>query len=248
MSIPKPKINPALCKLNDDELITDPTRYTPSSSHDISLESLKKEFDAFERIDMQNDRHQKELHEMFPDWLLQQTSERNRKRFMAMSRYDRKNHTFVGGCFENTPSYCTLVSHKRRRLPIGKWIARKGTHPNASLFIIIYPNGEPIYFIEGLHDALTAVLIGINFVMVPYAGYRNQDPTQIQQEVSGRDVVFLVEDKPAYECMIRLVEQIQDFAKSIVLKQLGDSDSKMDLSDYVQTYNSIKEVIHELRT
>ena len=243
----KPNIDPSLYKLNDADLISDSNQYSPSTINDISPEALKKEFDSFEHIDLQNESHRKELDEMFPDWLIPQSSERNLRQFMDMGRYDRKSNTYVGGCFENTPEYCHLVSYKKRRLPIGKWITRKGTHPNSSLFIVIYPDGEPIYFIEGLHDSHTATLLGINFVMIPYAGYKNLNSTLIQKEVSGRDIVFLVEDEAAYTCMLRVVEQIQDDAKSIRLKYLGDTDTKMDLSDYVQKFNTIKEVINGLQ-
>lgn len=247
MSTPKPNINIELYKLNDTELISNPNQYSPSTINDCSLEALKEEFDAFERIDLQNDSHRKELDLMFPNWLILQASERNLKRFMLMSRYDSKNNTFIGGCFENTPDYCRLVSHKKRRLSIGKWITRKGTHPNSSLFIIIYPDGKPIYFIEGIHDSHTATLLGINFVMIPYAGYKNQDSTLIKKEVSGRDVIFLVEDKAAYTCMLRLAKQIEDDAKGIKLKNLGNTDRKIDLSDYVKNFNSIKEVTDGLQ-
>jgi len=242
----KPNINPELHKINDTDLISDTNQYSQSVKSDISLEALKKEFDSFERIDLQNDSHRKELDLMFPNWLILQASERNLKRFMSMSRYDRKNNTFIGGCFENTPEYCNLVSFKKRRLAIGKWITRKGTHPNSSLLIIIYPDGEPIYFIEGIHDSLTAVLLGINFVMVPYAGYRNTDPSHLQREVAARNVIFLVEDAAAYKCMKKLAVQIQDSAKSIKLKPLEDSQKKVDLSDYIKNFKTIKEVINGL--
>ena len=247
MSTPKPNINTELYKLNNTDLIPDVNQYTPSTANDISLEALKEEFYSFERIDFKNDSHRKELNEMFPDWLILQSSERNLKRFMAMSRYDRKNNTFIGGCFENTPEYCNLVSLKKRRMSIGKWITRKGTHPNSSLFIIIYPDGEPIYLIEGIHDSLTAVLLGINFVMIPYAGYRNTDPSHLKREVVARDVIFLVEDAAAYKCMKRLAVLMQDSAKSIKLKHLGNINRKIDLSDYVKKFKSIKEVIDVLQ-
>ena len=238
-----PNINVSLFKLDG----VDTSTYRSSSEEDICLKRLQKEFDAFERIDLQNDSHRKELNKMFPEWLMMQSSDLNIKRLMAMSRYDSKNNTYVGGCFENTPEYCNLVSFKKRRLAIGKWITRKGTHPNSSLFIIIYPDGKPIYFIEGIHDSHTATLLGINFVMIPYAGYKNQDSTLIQKEVTGRDVIFLVEDKAAYTCMLRLAKQIEDNAKSIKLKHLGNTDRKIDLSDYVKNFKSIKEVTDGLQ-
>ena len=57
----KPYIDTELYKLNDTDLISDANRYSPSAPNGISLEALKKEFDSFERIDLQNDSHSKEL-------------------------------------------------------------------------------------------------------------------------------------------------------------------------------------------
>jgi len=242
MSNLKPNIDTSLFKLNDTDLISDSNQYSPSTSSDISLDTLKKEFDSFERIDIEDESHKKELDAMFPGWLIPQASKRDLKRFMTMSRYDRKKDIFVGGCFENAPWYCNLVSYKRRRLPAGKWITRKGTHPNSSLFFVIYPDAKPIFFVEGIHDALTAVLLGINFIMIPYSGYKCGDPSHLKREVEGRDVVFLVEDGAAYSCMSRVAGQIDNSARSIMLLELDDTKEKMDVSEYIRKYKTIQEV------
>ncbi len=251
MNKPKPPIiDPSLYKI--DDLITGQSdlRFCKNdkSQEDLSLDQIKKEFDNFSRIDINNPVHHEELLKMHPPWLLKQASEMKYKRYLSMNRYDNKNGTFVAGCYENTPRYCRLVSYKRRRTSVGKWITRKGTHPNASVFIDIRPDGSPVFVVEGVHDAATAELLGISFIMIPYAGFRLTDSTLLQKEVAEREVVFLVEDEAAHKCMKKVAEHLRKSARKIYLKQLGSNDAKADLSNYVQNFNTIEEVINGLQT
>jgi len=59
--------------------------------------------------------------------------------------------------------------------------------------------------------------------------------------------VFLVEDEPAYKCMRRLSKSFAETANSIVLKQLGNTGMKVDLTDYIQQFNSIEEANNGLQ-
>ncbi len=161
-----------------------------------------------------------------------------------MCKYDSKNKTAVVGCFRNSPLKFELISYKRRRFYGKKWITRKGTHPNGTPFIRIYSDDRTVYIVEGHHDMLTAVLLGLDFIMIPTAGFK--DATLIKNEVVGRDVVFIVEDRPAFLCMSKLALAIEEVASSVVLKQLVQGQ-KFDLSDYVMTKNSIVEVHNGLK-
>ena len=246
----KPNIDPSLYKIDDSIMKQSNLSYTGNGDKDknIPLEQIRREFDSFQAINFDNSAHQKELLQIFPSWLLEQASDTNIKHFLNMNRYDIRNNTFIAGCFENAPTYCRLVSYKWRQLPRGKWITKKGTHPNSSVFIKIYPDKRAVFILEGVRDAATAVLLGINFIMIPYAGYRNPNPEKLQQEVTDRDLVFLVEDEAAYKCMSVLAQLLAQTANRVTLKQLNNkNNSKVDLSDYIQNFNTIQEVKNGLQ-
>ncbi len=165
-----------------------------------------------------------------------------------MSRFDRRSNSFVVGCFENQPFDFVLLSYKWRYKDGIKWKTRAGTSPNSTPLVRIYTDNEPIYIIEGHRDSLTAVLLGLDFIMIPYAGFKLREPGNLQKEVDGRDVIFLVEDGAAYKCMYEVAEQLKETANRIQLIELSDSDRKMDLSDFAQQYNHIQEVKDVLQT
>ncbi len=185
---------------------------------------------------------------MFPKYLIEQADPDDMELFLSMSRFDSKNNTFVVGCFENKSIDFQLISYKYKMLGGVKWRTRGGTSPNRIALVRIYSDNAPIFVLEGHKDSLTAVLLGLDFIMLPYAGYRNSEQVDLQKEVLGRDVVFLVEDEPAYKCMKRVSRPFAETADSIVLKQLGgDTGIKVDLSDYIQQFNNIKEVANALQ-
>jgi len=166
---------------------------------------------------------------------------------LAMSKYDNRNQTFVAGCFDNQPFDFKLISYKPRVKDGVKWKTRAGTSPNGTPFVRIFTDEGTVYVLEGHRDALTAVLLGLDFIMIPYAGFRVKEPSVLQDEVSDRDLVFIVEDKAAYECMVKVAEYLKVTAKSICLIELRDTEEKVDLSDYVENFNTIQEVIDGLR-
>jgi hypothetical protein len=83
--------------------------------------------------------------------------------------------------------------------------------------------------------------------MVPYAGFNLRNATFLQNEIQKRNLVFLIEDKPAYICMKKIAEELTDFAQSITLLALGDINEKIDLSDFVTKFKNIKEAINGLQ-
>lgn len=214
---------------------------------EIPSEILDIEFNKFERIDFDNSTHKKELQYMFPGWLLETSHRVDMDLFIIMCRYDKENNTFVTGCFRNDPLDFRLISYKRKWYMGSKWRTRKNTHPNGTPFVRIFTESNIIFVLEGQKDSLSGILLGLDFIMLPYAGYRNSNPVELQKEVAGRDVIFLVEDKAAYECMKRLVPAFEVTANSVVLRQLDGKGNKVDLSDYVHKFNNIQEVISGLQ-
>jgi len=238
----KPNIDISKYKIDDK----DTYGYVSSSDNNaISLEQVAKEFNtSFVPIDINHPSHKEELSNMFPLWLYKTANNCDSELFHSMCRYDPKNKTSVVACFRNNLLEFECISFKRRRFYGKKWMTRKGTHPNGTPFVRIYSDNGTIYVVEGHHDMLVAVLLGLDFIMLPNAGFK--DATLIKNEVSGRDIVFIVEDRPAFLCMSKLALAIKEVASSVVLKQLAQGQ-KFDLSDYVMTKNSIEEVHNELK-
>lgn len=199
----------------------------------LPLEQIEAEFMRF-NPDVPRD----EILQIVPGWLLETADQADRDLFRAMLRYDARNHTAVTGCFDNQPFNMQIVSYKRRRFMGGKWITRKNTHPNNTPFIRIFTDEQPVTIIEGHHDALTAALLGLDFIMIPTASYRGGIEND---EVQGRDLLFIVEDIKAYLVMRRLAEELEPYASGISLKQLRRGE-KMDLSDLTEQSKSIQEV------
>ncbi len=213
----------------------------------IPLEQIEKEFDSFESIDFNNPIHREEILSMFPEYLITESDKADMDLFLAMSRHDRKHQTFIAGCFENQSVTFQLLSHKWHFKDDSKWKTRYGTHPNSTPFVRIATDDKPIYFIEGHKDSLAAILLGLDFVMLPNAGYKYEKYPSLSKEVEARDIIFLVEDEAAHKCMFPLSQVLAETAKSIILKLLsGQSDEKMDLSDYIQNFKTVKEVINGL--
>jgi hypothetical protein len=243
----KPNINLSLYKLDYGESMQEGDSLIQAKDFQkVPLTKLKSEFDTFEQINLKNAEHKREILSMFPDYLVNDADQADKDLFHAMSRYDKRNHTFVVGCVDTSTGF-TLISYKWKQKGEVKWRTRGGTHPNSTPFVRIFTDSEPIMVIEGHKDSLTAILLGLDFIMLPYAGYRISDPSYLQKEIKGRGVVFLVEDEAAHTCMEKTAEQFSDTAKKILLKQLGCTDTKIDLSDYVQHFNTIKEAVDGLR-
>lgn len=213
----------------------------------LSSGEIEKEFNSLEKIDISDENHRRALHELFPSYLISQRDDVDWELFLSMSRYDRRNQTFVAGCFDNQPLDFKLISYKPRVKDGVKWKTRAGTSPNSTPFVRIYTDSEIIYIPEGHRDSLTAVLLGLDFIMIPYAGFRLKEPSELQCEIRNRDLVFIVEDEAAYKCMTKVAEHIKETVKSICLIELSDTDEKVDLSDYVKNFKTIQEVIDGLR-
>jgi len=189
----EPNIDVSLFKIDAEQMVSGKR---VGDIKPVPLEQLEKEFNSFERIDLDDVTHKEVLRTLFSDYLIDSTNEADRQLFLSMSRFDRRHSTFVTGCFDNeSTEEFRLISHKPQMKDGVKWKTRAGTSPNSTPLVRIFTDDGTIYFIEGHRDALTAILLGLDFVMIPYAGYKAADPSYLQNEVAGREVVFLVEEK-----------------------------------------------------
>lgn len=207
---------------------------------EISSEQLQKEFDSFERIDIKNTKHYTELLNVIPYWLYETANKEDLALFTTITRYDSKNDTLVSGWYENSLIDFKMITYKRRRLYGDKWRNRKSTHPNQVSFSRIYDEAKPIFIIEGMRDALTAVLLGLNFIAIPTTSFNNFD--DINQAIKPTDeVIFICEDMQGYASMSYLSGFIP---KSRLLTFIRNKDEKIDLSDFVMSRCSVLEVFN----
>jgi len=104
-----------------------------------------------------------------PKWVYVQTTKEAIAEFKSVTTYDFKNKTLVIKIHDYQGK---LISYKRRRFNNGKWITAKDTHPNNQCLISIKSDVNHIYVVEGHHDFLTVVLLGIDAVMIPTVNYK----------------------------------------------------------------------------
>lgn len=207
---------------------------------EVSSEQLQREFNTFERINPSDIHHKEELLAINPYWLYDIAQKEDIDLFLSVTRYDRKNNTLVSGWYKNSLLDFEIITYKRRRLNSGKWINRKATHPNQTAFSRVYDESKPVYIIEGARDALTAVLLGLNFIAIPTTSYKNFD--DLNAYIKPYDeVILLCEDMQGYKAMKLLSQNI--IAQKVSLKTfITTPTDKVDLSDFVAQCNNISEV------
>jgi len=229
----------------------------------ISREQLQNEFNRFEKINPSNPKHKEELLSICPYWLYDTAQKENAELFLRVTRFDSRNNTLVAGWYKTAlPSYhfseididsgfnferdFEIVTYKRRRLNGGKWINRKDSKPNSIAFSRVYSDDKPVYVVEGARDALTSILLGLNFVAIPTTSYKNIEDMRAYIKPYD-EVIFICEDMQGYKAMKLLSESIE--AHSIVLKTfVTKQDEKIDLSDFVMSCKCLEEVQNAIRT
>lgn len=233
-------LSDAINRLGDQTLTARPIKERPQpvQAVGVSSEQLLKEFSSFEELNTSNTEHLEELLSAFPEYLLSTENKSNVEIFLTYARYDNKNKTLVMAWFNSRPTSFNIATYKRRRLNGAKWVNRKGTHPNNTVFSRIHKGGKKIYIVEGARDALTSILLGLNFIAIPTTSFNNTEA--IQALISQDDeVIFICEDMQGYKAMKSLSERLH--AKKASLKTfITSKDQKIDLSDFVMSCNSIK--------
>jgi len=212
----------------------------------IPHDQLNKEFNMMKRLTFSDDDHKKELISICPIWVYQTADKKDIDFFHYMAKYCDKNKTLVVRCLNEL--YNT-ISYKYRRKTnangdLAKWSTLYNTSPNNSIMHRIQKETDTVYIIEGHHDMLTAILLGISFIMLPTAGIKYK--REIDDYLMGNQkIVFLVEDKAAYNCMASIALNIKD-REIIELKNISDTDSKKDLSDKIEEFKNKEEVMQWL--
>lgn len=180
-----------------------------------------------------------------PMWLWQQASKVNIALFKEFTTFDVVNKTLVLEIHDYSGK---IISYKRRRYGQGKWITAKDTHPNSQCLVSIADSSASVYIVEGHHDYLTAILLGINVLMIPTVGYKTFTVYELSF-LQDKTVVFLPDlkrgDSKGMDTMNTLAEQVIE-AKStnvVSVKKILDlidipfTRDSIDLSDVVFAWN-----------
>lgn len=209
---------------------------------EISSEQLQREFDSFEMLDIRNSKHYEELLNVVPEYLLKEAKKEDARLFMSCIRYDNQNQTLVAGWYKNSLFDFEMITYKRRRLNGGKWINRKDTHPNSTVFNRIFDDAKTVYIVEGARDALTSILLGLNFIAIPTTSFKNIEAIQLLIKPEDK-VIFICEDMQGYKAMSNLASAIPN---SRLVTFVKSKDEKIDLSDYVNSCKTIEGVINAI--
>jgi len=186
------------------------------------------------------------LEDVIPGWLYKEADKVDKQRFLTMVRYDHDERCLVAGCFDED---FQLIGYKWRRKNGIKWYARKGTHPNRSVTVrTLRTRPGPLHIIEGHRDALTATLLGLNYVMIPTASFKPTERAlraiiQVASECGGRPVKMWAEDKAAYKTMRPLAERLGKSLEVELDTYPGGGEEKVDLADLAYKHKSKLEIL-----
>jgi len=208
----------------------------------IDSEALEREFNSFEELTSKNPAHRLELQALAPAWLFKEADKTDLAYFKSITRYDPYHKTIVVGWYKDDGMVHKMVGYKWRRKGEGKWTNRIGTHVNSVPFGRIYHDSAKVFVLEGGHDAITAILLGVNFVAIPSTSFKDIEALQSLLR-EGDEIRYLCEDMQGFKAMQGLAKDIHG-----ELFSLSDSrDKKVDLSDFILTCKTITEVKNALR-
>lgn len=224
-----------------------PKTYQISEDYEVNIVNLKNQFDSFERLTFSNLLHREELLSIAPMWLYKEANEDDLELFKSMCKFDPVSKTLVCACFDNSSGLeYTFKGFKRRRFINGKWVNAKGTKTNDIAYVRVFTDNNPIYVIEGYHDLLVAILLGIDFIAIPNANFKNLSYFD-EHNFKDRTFVFICEDKTGYSGMHNIAKYLASKAMLIDLIQLNNThNSKLDLSDFIINFNDISGAIYAL--
>jgi len=239
-------LSDAIKKFKNETISYTPRELIPHQKENVislSSEQLLKEFDRFERLNINNPSHKDEVMNVIPFWLYETAQKEDLELFLYVARYDSYNKILVSGWFDNSLLDFELITYKRRRLNGGKWVNRKDTHPNQTIFHRIYDDTKAVYIVEGARDSLTSILLGLNFIAIPTTTFKNVE--LIKEVTTGyNEIIFICEDLTGYKAMKSLSEFIPN---SRMVTFVKDKTQKIDLSDFVMGCNSIDEVLNVIK-
>ncbi len=221
-------------------------RYSEIVAQVWQYDQNKEKLQTFKNPD-----YAKELLSTAPKWLWVEASRKSITAFRELTTYDDKNKSLVIKIRDYSDK---LISFKHRRLYDKKWMTAKETHPNSQCLFYGLGGDTPTYVVEGHHDLITGLLLGVNVLMIPTVGYKkftNEDMFFL----SGQ-VVFLPDlkrgDTKGIDTMNLLCSQVShgivlSYKRIFDLMDIKFQRDSLDLSDVVSNWslglNSLKSVM-----
>jgi hypothetical protein len=204
---------------------------------------IEAEFNDFDTLSFSNPAHKAELLAVAPLWVYQAADEESKNEFLSLTRYSNKHKSLVIASLNEMGQ---IVSYRIRKGVKSKWQARTNAPANAHAYArITEDSGKPIYILEGQHDHLTAILLGIDFIAIPSAGYK---PKPEDVELTRGRYLFLIADidggaginameryATAADGVAR-VECIIDIRRFLYSQGIENHTEKIDFSDVVELY------------
>jgi hypothetical protein len=139
----------------------------------------------------------------------------DKKAFYRAVRYDAKQDEAVIATFTPAGDILT-IRHRRYKVydRVIKWKSVKHTEANKYCQIRITNNDDPVFIIEGTHDYITALLLGINFIALPskhYNTFKDEELTLLKGNkydfVVIPDLDFKSETDEKYKLFIKELEK-----------------------------------------
>ncbi len=234
------------------EYVPLPLKRTPQPQIELTQERYSEimvelwQFDQSQEMQtFKNQDYRDEALSIVPMWLWQQTSKENIALFKKLTTFDAMNKTLIVKIHDYTGK---VLSYKRRRYRQSKWVTAHSTHPNSQCIVSITDSSSPVYVVEGHHDLLTAILTGINVLMIPTVGYKTFNNRELSI-LKDKTVVFLPDlkrgDSKGMDTMNILSEQVIDSVKSVNvvsvkkildLMEIPFTSDSIDLSDVVEVW------------
>jgi len=159
-SIPQPAIKPIKEEtkqyLSQDEILAVWNKYIPLQTKYLSSQKIAEV-----------------INKLIPIEYFKTANLEDKKAFLRAVRYDPAQNEPVVATFSPAGEILT-IRHRRYKMydNIIKWKSLKNTPANKYTQIRITNPADPIFIIEGTHDYVTALLLGINFIALPSKTYK----------------------------------------------------------------------------
>jgi len=213
-------------------------------------------YNNFDGLKPNNVEHITALSSIFPNWILKDLIANKSLNALSFLKYDKKENSIVVGLQEsnytrlNNPklqpnflypidSHSFLGWKHRTKLindkPV-KWCNMKGLSINNKVFKHIKNSDEPLFVFEGIRDALTALMLDLNFIAIYTTSFKNSGLLNELFKSHKGGIFALCEDKVGYECMSGLNANLVNKMELFYFKQMA-KNSKLDFTDYCNLWN-----------
>ena len=147
--------------------------FKPVKKEYLSYRGIETIWNRYKPLSSLNDEKAKEIiNKLIPVEYFLTAGKEDKKAFLKAVRYDHKQDEPVVAAFTPTGEIFT-IRHRRYKTDDTalKWKSLWRSNANKYTQIRI-KNDDPIFIIEGTHDYITALLLGINFIALPSKNYR----------------------------------------------------------------------------